>query len=563
MCRSARRAGFTLIELLVALAIFTIGALAIVRIFPPALGVIQSSEHTTAGSRMARSILARYDSQPGLVPDGVYDYLTSAVSTNNPSGWNNFSGAVEGTVNRNSSLPAGPRDISGTALDHFKQIIGEKHKVVSDAATPTPKLFVLSRFAYDGPIAISEEDEIKGVTVDLNGQVDFSDARRASNNASFYDPANPKAPPVEWRGDNTKYYVSYRWLENGRLNGVVDELLVIPPDPLSDLNQQYKVFRGRSAPQNTVATGGIKVRVKRLMGTATASGGDDFRGFVALSGSDYASITRDPIPGETISLSYTVKDWRWLINDDSPTRLPENTPASAPDRVVALPVRSIDQDPPTGSPASVYTLLMYTPAGGGNLALDRASWDGGSVTGTRLLNVDAKPGQVIYEAGDLTSPRARTSAWMLDGWVQQIDIAARSYVPYDPSKPRPPNEQEPWREYLWSNGSGVLYFHPSEAGKTVLISYEYEVTPATTKTYKTVISQPVTIEEEITSSGGPAGFEAYVQAVPMADLSGSPIGLSAIRAVQGASVRARTAWIEGDRYMQTTATGYRPLAATS
>jgi prepilin-type N-terminal cleavage/methylation domain-containing protein len=150
---AVRHTGFTLIEIMVALAIFVIGALAVIRIFPPALGVVQRAERTTIGNRMARSVLARYESQPGLVPDGVYDYLATAVSATNPSGWNDFEGAVEGTVNRNRSLPAGPRDMgdtnltNDTALERFKRIVGERHKVLIDNTTAgTPALFVLSRF---------------------------------------------------------------------------------------------------------------------------------------------------------------------------------------------------------------------------------------------------------------------------------------------------------------------------------------------------------------------------------------------------------------------------------
>jgi prepilin-type N-terminal cleavage/methylation domain-containing protein len=146
--RAVRRAGFTLIEVMVALAIFVIGALAVIRIFPAGLGVVQRTERTTVGTQMARSILARYESQPGLVPDGVYDFLATAVSATNPSGWNDFAGAVEGTAIRNSSLPAGPRDMgdadptNDTALERFRRIVGERHRVLVDNTSGTPALFV-------------------------------------------------------------------------------------------------------------------------------------------------------------------------------------------------------------------------------------------------------------------------------------------------------------------------------------------------------------------------------------------------------------------------------------
>jgi hypothetical protein len=336
------------------------------------------------------------------------------------------------------------------------------------------------------------------------------------------------------------------------------------PDNLgSPSGYTYRVFNGRSRPQNTVIVGGVRVRVKRLIGIATASAGDDFRGLVPLTtSSGYAPTTngRSPGVGETVSLTYSAKDWRWIATDDSPTRLPGNTPASVPDRMVALPMRNIDQDQ---SP-SVFTLLMYPNTTSGGLNLHRARWDAGTVTGDgnsagspRLLNVDPKSGQVLYEAGDVLAPRARTVAWTLDGWAEQISVAARSYIP---SADRLAFEEEPWREYFWSSNSGLLYFRPSEAGKSIMASYE-RPDATTTTGYRTVIGSILSIDDEI-KTGGPPGFATYVEA-ELSDPTGLPIPASAILSVQGVSVRARTAWIDGDRYMQTIATGYRPLTKTS
>ncbi|MBW3635377.1 MAG: prepilin-type N-terminal cleavage/methylation domain-containing protein, partial [Armatimonadetes bacterium] len=98
---TSRRGGFTLLEVAIALAIFVFGALAIIRIFPPALGVIQNSGDQLTAVNFNRSTLARFARQPGLVPDALYD-------TNPANGWrDNIVGSVAGTPRRNNSLPVG------------------------------------------------------------------------------------------------------------------------------------------------------------------------------------------------------------------------------------------------------------------------------------------------------------------------------------------------------------------------------------------------------------------------------------------------------------------------
>jgi prepilin-type N-terminal cleavage/methylation domain-containing protein len=90
-----RASGFTLIEVMIALAIFVIGALAIVRIFPPALNAIQGSESRSIAMNRSRGFLARSTAQQGLIPDSIYDAAANLD-------WVNYPGSVTGTTTRNT-----------------------------------------------------------------------------------------------------------------------------------------------------------------------------------------------------------------------------------------------------------------------------------------------------------------------------------------------------------------------------------------------------------------------------------------------------------------------------
>jgi prepilin-type N-terminal cleavage/methylation domain-containing protein len=165
--------GFTLIEVMIALAIFVIGALAIVRIFPPALNAIQGSESRSIAMNRARAYLARSTTQPGLIPDSIFE--------TDPA----FVGAVAGTTTRNRSLPTSleETDIQGSALGRFKRIIGERHRILLDdsptGANTADRLFVLSQFSHTATapssnnVAVYVEDRVTGVRVAADGLLDL------------------------------------------------------------------------------------------------------------------------------------------------------------------------------------------------------------------------------------------------------------------------------------------------------------------------------------------------------------------------------------------------------
>jgi hypothetical protein len=99
--------------------------------------------------------------------------------------------------------------------------------------------------------------------------------------------------------------------------------------------------------------------------------------------------------------------------------------------------------------------------------------------------------------------------WTLDGWAQQVAVAARSYLPF--MADRPDADRERWREYYWAGDQGtkaaivgqaqrsVLYFPPSESGKTVLVTFEHEVGAGNYRTQSNVL----TIEDKVVGTVPP------------------------------------------------------------
>ncbi|HEX8234940.1 MAG TPA: prepilin-type N-terminal cleavage/methylation domain-containing protein [Abditibacteriaceae bacterium] len=607
-----RASGFTLIEVMIALAIFVIGALAIVRIFPPALNVIQGSESRSIAMNRARAFLARSTSQPGLVPDSTFDF-TKDGSMNIV--WNNYNGSVTGTTTRNNSLPTGIDEatIQSSALGHFKRVVGEKHRVLQFGPATSPTRFVLSQFAHDAEnntndVSIWVEDRVNGVRVENDGDLDFTDAKLSIDGRDFNErdykypngstptrvavADNEKLAPDEWTGVNTIYYVSYRYgvdannddvIDSGeRMRGVSDEPLILPKTAGGGpVDAVARVLAGRAPLAFTIIPGEISVRVKRKIRNAVidptatdqAAERDSIRGYVQFANNSNA-IPSDLQPAgpangfiySTVSLDYTVRDWRWLIDDDTP---------QANTNTIQTQIRFYDNERLAASSLNLVSENTTKPVIGLLLGIDSSGnsvptfgwWDQQTEQAdTALTNVNRKTGEIVYNLSTLSStdaPRARTAYWTLDGWAQQISVAARSYVPFYtlPATTRPANEREPWREYYWDGpGSSSLYFPPSEAGKTVLVTFEYE---ESTNNYKTRTSV-LTIEDKVDGTVPTGASAAFGNAARRAEFSNPATNgvydVRAILSVQGLSVQSRTAWIENNaRYTQAEAIGYRKL----
>jgi len=567
--RAPRSAGFTLAEVMVALVIFVFGALAIIRIFPPALGVIQNSESRSIGSRMARTTLNRFEAQPGLVPDWIYDatYDTS-VPTNPRWIWNEptIAGlataiAPVGRVNLNAALPKGPDDLAfrDSALNYFRHIVGQRLRV--QRRDNPDQLFVVTEFPYRGVAHVYVEDQVNGVRItgytsaaDPGGQLDFSDATLASTGAPF--------TPI--LGTDTTYYVTYRWMEQvntptgPRMQGVIDEALTLTN--VTATVTVDRVFQAQDrAPTAQIIGGTVPVRFRRRVDNAAT-------GIPRLG---VVLITSGAQAGDIVSLDYDVDDWRWMVQDDTPNRLPTvgvaPTPTPIPSaRSVSIPLRNVDDSQP------LYGMLTGTLAGGQQVSLATAEWDWGTnqqattpppqPTGAQvLLRVAPRSGTVTYDVNTINvsspqhvAPKTRTVYRTLDGWAHQLSVGARSYIPFYPS--RPAAQRERWREYVWDRAS-YLYFPPSEAGKSIIVTYQ--VGSASSPPNSGIF----TIEEDTIPESTGLGFAANgrVARVELTGPGGTVMTPAAILGVRGVSVRARSAWIDNGRYQQTAVADYRPL----
>jgi hypothetical protein len=539
-----------LIEVAIALAIFVFGALAIVQIFPPALGVIRNNESRITATQLGNTLLARTAGKPNSVPDAIYE---GTLST-----WDDLSIAVVGTSSKNRSLPAGvlPTEFDSSALGHFKLVDGERHLVQAAGGTQ----YALLNFPCTaGTVNIYEEDTIEGVQIDDDGNLDFSNARRVSNGAPFYATPQTTRPPDAFRSDDfTTYYVSYRWRYDPsdsvrnpdvvRVMGVLEEPLLIPDDGATGWTsgQAGKVAQGLVASSNHIVPGAVAVRFVHRVGYATVPVDDAARGYINFNGG-YTVENDGTTPlsvttGKKYLFSYTVSDWRSLSDNSAPTSA----------GLVSLPLKNLDNSFPVNG--------LLTTVGTTSAPVVAAP-----------VSVDYKQGQVAYNVSGLTAPRVRTTYRTLDNWANQLSVAARTYVPFYSGSDFTQTggtrsgflPREPWREYAWVvTDSSHLYFHASEAGKSVVVSYEYD----DGGTFRVNNNAILTIKNDIIPapagiSTGVGGFaeNGQVSSAEIVDPLGNTVNATAILSVQGLSVHARTAWLNADKYNQVIVPAYRNL----
>ncbi len=549
---ASRRAGFTVLEVLIAMVVLLIGGLAIMNLFPPAFNVIHGSENREIAMSQVKGTLARYNSDPASIPDAIFDRAPGG-------GWNDPDIAVEGSRNRNFSLPKTDADYDSSALGHFKHIVGERHKVLQDNSG---NKFVLLNYAYTNTPQVSVPDLIEGVRVSSTGMLDFTDAIKASDGSAFTTPTAGF------------YYVSYSFqtpLTVGppptyALQSVDDEPIAFVASP-----GNMQVFQGAQGKKVVDGPIALKIFTTKSASPPSPIDADDLaRGFLAV---DASFVT-----GQEVAVDYDVLDWRWLVEDISSTvpTIKSNPPLAGPAPATARDVKLTIPflgTPVTTAPSgkALYALTMPAPDAQGVLPKDerRGLWTAapGAVGNDVVLDVDQT--SATYDIADsigtnkppMVAPRVRTSYWATHGWAQQLSVAAKSYYAFDTNRAT----TEKWREFYWQplsdstgtvTSSNIMYFHASEAGKTIMVSF----LSGTNK----VTNQIMTIGAKLLprpNLPNMPNFESnnQVSAVNFIDASGNPVAADAIQSVRGVSVRSRSAWIQNGEYTQEVAEMYRPL----
>lgn len=528
---SVRRA-FSLLEVAIALAIFVFGALAVIRIFPGALQIISTGGERQNALGLNRATLARV--QNASLPLAIYD-------TKDGTDWGfqecpQFGGvfeprAVLNSARRGYSLPRDNQaDFDRSALGSLRAVIGEGATVgVEDSGTR----FALTQFPIFGDatdptkVRVWKRDALEGVTIGADGVLDFTGAR-------YPDGSDASNPP-----SGATFYVSFRYRDNAHLWGVSDSPTTqTAPVSVPDV---LPLETGASA-TNRVVAGQVQVICAEPLGEVDADDeGDNKRGLVNLGALGVAA-------GDKVYLDYQA-DWGWIMQSGMPDAVPEQTPSGASKpRQIALGAPFIE-DRATNS---IYTLCQTRKAGKPSLV--EAAWgENVALNGSQKLYTptpsDLRAGRLTFETqtpvGE-TFVGARVAFRTRDGWAQQLSVSAASYKPYIAG------QDEPWRDYVLNDST--LFFHPSEAGKSVLVTYSYSTGAGDPEI--TMRDRLLPLEEDPIQPGGlPPGFapSGYAAQLQLLDTNGdvlAPGELFSISSVRGASVAVRTAWLDGSRYTQ-------------
>lgn len=543
-----RRSGFTLLEVAVALVIFVLGALSIIQLFPPGLALVQSSGQRSTASSLNSGLHSLLSSQPDLLPDGVYEAGA-------------YGGAVVGTSRRNNSLPKIPIDaveneFQNSALDKFRRVTGERHVIPAGGAR-----YLLTRVPYRDGVLVYQEAEVEGVTVDGTGKLNFAGTTVGNPGATmpaasfrYSDGATP---------DDTTFYVSYRWkntaLDNN-VEGVIDEPFICPDTAITNPD-----LGAVAEPTHLVIPGPVKVRLRKLvvntaLTTGTApSDEDEAAGYIDIN-VPKTPPTPPRVPelsalpaGQTLSLDYEVKDWRWLTSDAVPTG-DEGIGDIVTSRL-SLPAGPLNSELPT------FFVARYddgtTVFSSDNNSMNNAE---GNVS-----DVDEKSATLEVQVRHATPPVALRVAYRtLDNWTEQLAVAARSYKPVTASNISVfAATQESWRNYY--SEDGILYFQPSEVGKAVYVTYLFldgtvqQVHRKLITIQADQIDKPASVPAALAENSVETG-NAVVAKLELTDKLGNPLSAGNFRgvvAVEGASIMARTAWISGNKYNQSASISYR------
>ncbi len=178
---SQGRGAFSLLEVAIALVIFVIGAIALLRIFPSGLNVLENSANRRVAAQMSQNLLTSYNSGDlaQTTPDAIYDADASGI-------WNDYPLSALGLKRQVGTVPIGPDDFS-SAKDGLKYINGERQGVFAGAAYPSN--------VADGRVTFFREGVVTGATINQAlGQLDFRNARYLRANRADVDAAVSKVP---------------------------------------------------------------------------------------------------------------------------------------------------------------------------------------------------------------------------------------------------------------------------------------------------------------------------------------------------------------------------------
>ena len=554
------------------------------------------------------------------LPDATFNN-SNADSTLNISSWTTPNSSLDHSgdfKDTNSSVVGVPRinetlpDTQGietgdslSALSRYRVIIGEKARVIdlnrmvsgipNASAQYALTQFPISVQKQGNPLTllpvepiISQEFLLNDVRTKPDGTLDFSRCR-------LEDSDDTAAPLTANAG--SMLYVSYRYYNAlNNIWGVRDE--AIPTDraiptgaPSVDLRTTALKVQPPTAtvrPDAARTNGGlitdaivpevIAVKWRNNFGqgdfgpapssvlTASQQVADARRGLIRLPVG--LSTTRPVI------VDY-VADWSFLLRDgvpSNPTTVSYPAFPPSPPAPINLSYRQIALGTPyieDQTDVSLYSLLIEgndAYVSGYGLATDPTSppeYMPEPLAINRMVRAtdtnnpqqredELRAGKVTFIVDQDSPVRARVAYQTRDNWVQQLSVGASAYKPFRDGN------AEPWRDYGLGN-DGYLYFHASEAGKTISVSYSI------TNANGPLADRPFVIQTSLVNAAGnvPTNFiksfygkpgdTAQVARVRLTNAAGgdlNPNELLSIQAVKGISITSRTAYINGTKYAQ-------------
>ncbi|PIY41960.1 MAG: hypothetical protein COZ05_14825 [Armatimonadetes bacterium CG_4_10_14_3_um_filter_59_10] len=315
---TTHQSGFSLLEVLIASAILIFGIVAIVKIFPAGLGVIQQNENAQVAARLAESVQESYARQKGELPDAV-------VAVN-----------ADGSFNTAIDPESTTDDGTTNSIDSVRRVVGETHEVLSNGNVIVnfPQIdfdpndsFCTDCTSVPPSALILTDPDLRNPRV--YREVPLTEVGAAPSPLEFQPNANLTTGRLYFNAANAGQYVriSYTWIDtsnphNGQSYYVEGERQLIASSSPYDV-----VVSARTATipgLGTLEFGQVLPRSWRVVMEApvaianTVIDGDSDtirdqkrqvlmdnfrRGVIPLSG-----VT----VGQEVKVDYAVNDWRWV-----------------------------------------------------------------------------------------------------------------------------------------------------------------------------------------------------------------------------------------------------------
>ena len=500
MAAKRGRSGLSLIELLVAMAIFLIGILAVLRIFPKALGLVGSTRDRADAVRLAEARLNDLRAADERLPEAILP--AGAPTQTNPAaaGFGFLSVPAGADLNRPYDFGLNPApgwtDVTDPGAQHRlaaadRLVIGEKVIVPRGVATGGGGALIPAAeplLTLFGPIASGGGGAQLAVFRNFRA-VDAADLRVTTVAGAFQD------RPV------------YSFVDGG-----VDPFTGAPTNDrlLFELDAAPRVFivryayrsaAGQTVPTQMPGTGagasvlpgttGTPVVPYQMLDLGQAS---VIRGSVSVRQALAPSATPgrfnyDPssaglgivwlpeaLAGETLSLEYVVDDWRNL-GETYTVRFAGggalvNQPPNGPVLNNRLQLRTNLLD-------DTYVPLIVLKASGQTIPVDTTAW------GPDAARAGQVPLAMSTGLTGLTPGDYEAAVWFrrAGNWAVVPSVAPSSYILSDDAAslaggsaanyPVPNTIVETRCVSVGGQGSFLeLLFRPSEAGRSVAVSYE-------------------------------------------------------------------------------------------